>query len=251
MPRSLLLGVAAMAVIVIASNILVQFLVGDWLTWGAFTYPFAFLVTDLMNRLHGPGAARRVVAAGFVVGLACSFVGSQIEGPFGPLVSLRVAIGSGDGLPGRAAPRRGGLQPAARRELVAGAVRVERRWAASLDTVHLLHHRLLGVAWPSSRRAVDVGWANEAVPLLGRGPVAPLWVSLAVADFLVKLAHRRVRAGAVSRRARLLRPARLNLRLRFAAGLARSGQPKPAKGGDPMSSETLEREAGFTRRGTA
>ena len=47
-----------------------------------------------MNRLHGPGAARRVVAVGFVVGLLCSFVGSQIEGPFGPLVSLRVAIGS-------------------------------------------------------------------------------------------------------------------------------------------------------------
>ena len=95
MPRSLIHGVAAMAVIVIASNVLVQFLVGDWLTWGAFTYPFAFLVTDIMNRLHGPRAARQVVAAGFVVGLACSFVGSQIEGPFGPLVSLRVAIGSG------------------------------------------------------------------------------------------------------------------------------------------------------------
>ena len=94
MPPPLLLGVAAMAVIVITSNILVQFLVGDWLTWGAFTYPFAFLVTDLMNRLYGPSAARRVVAVGFVVGLACSFVGSQIQGPFGPLVSLRVAIGS-------------------------------------------------------------------------------------------------------------------------------------------------------------
>ena len=34
---------------------------------------------------------------------------------------------------------------------------------------------------------VDVGWANEAVPLLGRGPVAPLWMSLAAADFMVKL----------------------------------------------------------------
>ena len=95
MSRALLPGVLAMAVIVIASNVLVQFLVGDWLTWGAFTYPFAFLVTDLMNRLHGPAAARRVVFAGFLVGLACSFVGSQIEGPFGPLVSLRVAIASG------------------------------------------------------------------------------------------------------------------------------------------------------------
>ena len=37
-----------MAVIVVLSNVLVQFLVGDWLTWGAFTYPFAFLVTDLV-----------------------------------------------------------------------------------------------------------------------------------------------------------------------------------------------------------
>src|SRR5215813_12006787 len=91
---TLLPGILAMATIVIVSNILVQFLVGNWLTWGAFTYPFAFLVTDLMNRLYGPRAARRVVVAGFAVGLACSFVGSQIEGPFGPIVSLRVAIGS-------------------------------------------------------------------------------------------------------------------------------------------------------------
>ena len=59
MPRHLLPGVLAMAAIVVASNILVQFLFGNWLTWGAFTYPFAFLVTDLTNRLYGPAAARR------------------------------------------------------------------------------------------------------------------------------------------------------------------------------------------------
>ncbi|CAN0602277.1 unnamed protein product, partial [Ectocarpus sp. 12 AP-2014] len=47
----LLPGVFAMAVIVVASNILVQFLFGNWLTWGAFTYPLAFLVTDVMNRV--------------------------------------------------------------------------------------------------------------------------------------------------------------------------------------------------------
>lgn len=87
-------GILAMAAIVVASNILVQFLFGDWLTWGAFTYPFAFLVTDLMNRLHGPERARKVVLAGFAVGVLCSLVGSQIQGEFGPLVSLRVAIGS-------------------------------------------------------------------------------------------------------------------------------------------------------------
>ena len=87
-------GILAMAAVVLASNILVQFLFGQWLTWGAFTYPFAFLVTDLTNRIHGPAAARRVVMAGFVVGVAASVLGTQIEGEFGPLVSWRIALGS-------------------------------------------------------------------------------------------------------------------------------------------------------------
>ena len=95
MQRTLLLPMLAMAMVVVASNILVQFLLGDWLTWGALTYPLAFFVTDVTNRLHGPVAARRVVYAGFAVGLACSLAGTQIEGSFGPLVSLRVAIASG------------------------------------------------------------------------------------------------------------------------------------------------------------
>jgi queuosine precursor transporter len=93
--RGMIAGIAAMAAIVVASNILVQFLFGQWLTWGAFTYPFAFLVTDLMNRLYGPERARRVVFAGFAVGVLCSLVGTQIHGEFGPLVTLRIAIGSG------------------------------------------------------------------------------------------------------------------------------------------------------------
>ena len=93
--RSLIPGVLAMAIIVLASNILVQFLAGDFLTWGAFTYPFAFLVTDLVNRFQGTPAARKVVWAGFATGLACSIVGTQIQGEFGPLVTLRVAIASG------------------------------------------------------------------------------------------------------------------------------------------------------------
>jgi uncharacterized integral membrane protein (TIGR00697 family) len=84
-----------MAAIVVASNILVQFLFGQWLTWGAFTYPLAFLVTDIMNRVYGVSAARRVVFAGFLVGVACSLIGTQIMGEFGPLVTLRIALGSG------------------------------------------------------------------------------------------------------------------------------------------------------------
>ena len=59
MPR-ILPGVIAMAIIVVASNILVQYQLGNWLTWGALTYPIAFLVTDIMNRVYGTQAARRV-----------------------------------------------------------------------------------------------------------------------------------------------------------------------------------------------
>lgn len=75
--------VAAMAIVVVASNILVQFPVqgqvgalslADILTWGAFTYPFAFLVTDLANRRYGPAIARRVVFVGFATAVLCSIV---------------------------------------------------------------------------------------------------------------------------------------------------------------------------------
>ena len=100
MTKSYLPGVIAMAAIVVASNILVQFFVGDWLTWGAFTYPFAFLVTDIMNRVYGPSAARRVVFVGFIVGIICSLIGTQVMVQIAPdfsapAVTLRVAIGSG------------------------------------------------------------------------------------------------------------------------------------------------------------
>ena len=186
MPRSLLHGVAAMAVVVVASNVLVQFLVGDWLTWGAFTYPFAVLVTDIMNRLHGPRAARRVVAAGFVVGLVCSLIGSQIEGPFGPLVSLRVAIGSGTAfLVGQL------LDIAVFNRLRAGswwrAPFVSSLLGSAIDTV-IFFTIAFSASLAFLAPGVDVGWANVAVPLLGRGPEAPLWMSLAIADFMVKLA---------------------------------------------------------------
>ncbi|MEZ5865288.1 MAG: VUT family protein [Geminicoccaceae bacterium] len=75
----------AMMVIVVASNILVQFPVNDWLTWGAFTYPVAFLVTDLANRRLGPGPARRVVCLGFALAVICSIV----------LATPRIALASG------------------------------------------------------------------------------------------------------------------------------------------------------------
>ena len=70
-------GVIAMATIVVISNILVQFLYGQWLTWGAFTYPFAFLVTDVMNRVYGTRAARRVIFVGLMTGVVCSLIGTH------------------------------------------------------------------------------------------------------------------------------------------------------------------------------
>lgn len=185
MSRALIPGMIAMAAIVLASNILVQFLVGDWLTWGAFTYPFAFLVTDLMNRLHGPGPARRVVLAGFAIGLVSSLIGTQIVGEFGPLVSLRVAIGSALAF----------LTAQLCDVAIFDRLRGGRWWRAplvssivgsALDT-----GLFFAVAFSASLAfiapGVDVAWANMAVPVLGAGPIAPLWVSLALADFLVKL----------------------------------------------------------------
>jgi queuosine precursor transporter len=74
---------AAMAAVVLISNILVQLplpgsvygmALGDVLTWGAFTYPVAFLVTDLANRSHGPAFARRVVLTGFVAAIVASII---------------------------------------------------------------------------------------------------------------------------------------------------------------------------------
>lgn len=60
-------AVLAMGLVVLSSNILVQFAINDWLTWGAITYPFAFLVTELVNRAFGPAQARRVAWFGFAV----------------------------------------------------------------------------------------------------------------------------------------------------------------------------------------
>lgn len=69
---SLLVPMAAMVAVVALSNYAVQFPINDWLTWGAFTYPFSFLVVDLSNRAFGPARARRVVYVGFAFGVTLS-----------------------------------------------------------------------------------------------------------------------------------------------------------------------------------
>lgn len=181
----LLPGILAMAAIVLASNILVQFLFGQWLTWGAFVYPLAFLVTDLVNFVHGPKAARKVVLAGFVIGLLCSLAGSQIVGEAGPLVTLRIALASGvaflvaqlldvsifDRL------RQGSWW---RAPLVSTLV------GATVDTA-LFFSLAFSASLVWMEPGNDVSWANEVLPVLGMGPLAPLWVSLAAADWMVKL----------------------------------------------------------------
>jgi uncharacterized PurR-regulated membrane protein YhhQ (DUF165 family) len=74
-----------MALVVAASNFAVQFPINDWLTWGAFTYPFSFLVTDVSNRALGPRVARRIVYRGFVLAVVLSFA----------LATPRLAVASG------------------------------------------------------------------------------------------------------------------------------------------------------------
>ncbi len=186
MTRHHLPGILAMAAIVLASNILVQFLFGNWLTWGAFTYPLAFLVTDLMNRIYGVRAARQVVFAGFVVGIVCSLIGTQIMGEFGPLVTWRIACGSGLAF----------LTAQMLDVAIFDRLRDGAWWRAplastligsSVDTALFFTIAFSG-ALSFLEPGNDVSWAAEALPLLGVGPVVPLWVSLAVADWSVKLA---------------------------------------------------------------
>lgn len=172
--RGTLVAIAAMAAIVTLSNVLVQYPFNDWLTWGAFTYPFAFLVTDLANRLHGPAVARRVVLAGFALAVVLSIV----------FATPRIALASGTAF--LAAQM---LDVSVFDRLRSGswwrAPAVSSLLGSALDTA-----LFFGLAFAATFDFLgdDTGWANEAVPLLGQGPAVALWVSLAVGDFLVKLA---------------------------------------------------------------
>jgi uncharacterized PurR-regulated membrane protein YhhQ (DUF165 family) len=78
-------AIAAMVSLIVASNILVQHPINEWLTWGALTYPITFLVTDLINRADGPKAARRVVYVGFGVAAVVSII---LAGPRIALASV-------------------------------------------------------------------------------------------------------------------------------------------------------------------
>ena len=192
MTRAHLPGILAMAAIVVASNILVQFLILDGLlTWGAFTYPLAFLVTDVMNRVYGAGPARRVVLAGFVTGIVCSLIGSQImlqgDGYTYAAVPLRIAVGSGTAF----------LIAQLTDVAVFNRFREGRWWRAplvstlvgsALDTALFFTIAFSATLSFGATADAAISWAQGPVPFMTAGPDAPLWVSLAFADWMVKLA---------------------------------------------------------------
>ena len=178
-------AVLAMVVVVTASNILVQYPVqfdlgpvhlGDILTWGAFTYPFAVLVSDLTNRHDGPRQARFVVLVGFLVGLALSFW----------LSTPRIAIASGSAfLIGQMLD-------------IAVFQRLRNRYwlipplSASLFGSLLDTLIFFTIAFAPALGFIDgvFGMADGSLgfsaPWLGIGGDVPLWVSLASGDFTVK-----------------------------------------------------------------
>ena len=175
--------VAAMAAIVVLSNVLVQFPVqatlagvnlADTLTWGAFTYPVAFLVTDLANRRLGPSRARRVVLAGFVIAVALSIA----------LASPRIAIASGSAF----------LVAQMLDVSVFDRLREGAWWRAPLasSAIGSIVDTLVffSLAFAPAFGALDFGGADGSlgfgVPLLGFGTEVPLWTSLALGDLIVK-----------------------------------------------------------------
>ena len=87
----------SMALFVTASNFLVQYPINffgmkEFLTYGAFTYPVTFLITDLSNRRYGKFVARKIVYMGFILGVLLTLFFST---NFSDLISIRIAIGSG------------------------------------------------------------------------------------------------------------------------------------------------------------
>lgn len=177
------LAVAAMVVVVTASNILVQYPVrfdlgpihlGDILTWGAFTYPFAFLVSDLTNRHDGPNRARLVVLAGFAVGLGLSFW----------LSTPRIAIASGSAF----------LIGQLLDVTVFNWLRRQSWWRApvigSLAGSVVDTAVFFGIAFSAAFAFVgpEDAFALEAAPLMGAFSVEmPRWISWALGDLSVKL----------------------------------------------------------------
>lgn len=180
------ISVIAMAIVVAASNYLVQFPVqaqlggfdfSEILTWGAFTYPFAFMVNDMTNRHFGPKAARRVVYVGFAIAIMVSFF----------LSSPRIAIASGTAF----------LMSQLLDTVVFHNLRRNIWWAPPLIAAALGSFIdtfiFFSIAFAQSFAFLDTGLGLEdaslafPVQLLSFSVQVPLWTSLALGDLMVKL----------------------------------------------------------------
>jgi len=198
--RSLAPFVVAMALVVVASNILVQFPVqghfgslalADILTWGAFTYPVSFLVTDLANRRHGPSVARRVVLVGFAVAVACSIIVPPLLFRIG-LVEFATAA---DRLVRIATASGAAFLCAQLLDItVFNWLRRASWWRAPIvgtlcgSLVDTAVFFTIAFAAAFAFIGPDDGFALESSPLLGVLSVeAPRWVSWALGDLGVKL----------------------------------------------------------------
>ena len=195
-----LAALAAMVVVVAASNILVLYPVqaylgpvnlADLLTWGAFTFPFAFLITDLTNRHDGPRNARLVVLVGFLVGLSLSFYLAYNPLPWnpegGPATTQRIARASATAF----------LVGQLLDISVFARLRANPSWflppllgslfGSMIDTAIFFT-----VAFAPMLAGIDTlfghadGSLDFPAPWLGIGPDVPLWTSLASGDFMVK-----------------------------------------------------------------
>ncbi|MGO4707049.1 queuosine precursor transporter [Microvirga sp. 2MCAF38] len=172
------IALAAMTVVVLSSNILVQYPfeawgLQDYFTWGAFTYPFAFLVTELANRRFGPKGARRVVYVGFVLAVVLSVV----------LATPRIAIASGTAfltaqlldisIFSRLRDRAWWLPPFASSTI-----------SAAVDTMLFFSIAFYCGALPGTDHTISGILSAFGIP---DECVALPWVTLAIADYGVKL----------------------------------------------------------------
>ena len=172
-------AIFGMCLAVVASNILVQypfdhFGLGEVLTYGAFTYPFAFLVNDLTNRSFGPNAARKVVYFGFILGVLTSIW----------LATPRIAIASGSAF----------LCAQLMDITVFNGLRRKTWWKAPfaaamfgsiVDTILFFSIAFAApFAWIDQLTGMPDQSLSEPAAFLGLG--MPLWASLALGDLCVK-----------------------------------------------------------------
>jgi hypothetical protein len=177
--RDFTIALAAMTVVVLSSNILVQYPfeawgLQDYFTWGAFTYPFSFLVTELANRRFGPAGARRIVYVGFILAVVLSVI----------LATPRIAIASGSaflaaqlldiGIFSRLRNKAWWLPPFASSTI-----------SAAVDTTVFFSFAFYCGVVPGTGLTIDqilaqAGIADQCLSLP--------WVTLGLADYSVKLA---------------------------------------------------------------